>query len=58
VTKGESLLLRLLAAWQAVEKHPSVSLRSSFVIATYGSAYDSFLKITRALHLDVFDQPA
>jgi hypothetical protein len=43
--------------YQAVEKRPSAALRSSFVTAAYGK-YASFLMIVRALHLDIFEQPA
>jgi len=32
-------------------------LRSSFVIATYGYSTPHSWRISRALHLDVFDQP-
>jgi hypothetical protein len=42
--------------WQAVEKSTSAALHSLFVIAAY-EKYASFLTISRALHLCVFEQP-
>jgi hypothetical protein len=40
----------------AAPKQPSVALRLSFVTAAYGK-YASFLKIARALHPTIFEQP-
>jgi hypothetical protein len=42
--------------WQAVEKHASAALRSLFVTAAY-EKYASFLTISCALHLRIFEQP-
>jgi hypothetical protein len=41
--------------WQAAEKRPSAALPSSFVIAAYVK-YASFLRISGALHLSIFEQ--
>ena len=46
--------LRIL---QAAEKRPSAALPSSFVVAAY-SEYASLLRISGALHLGIFEQPA
>jgi len=42
---------------QAVEKRPSAALHSSCFTAAY-EKYASFLMISRALHLSIFEQPA
>ncbi len=41
---------------EAVQKRPSAAFPSSFVVATYYK-YDSLLRISGALHLDIFEQP-
>jgi len=47
----------LLVTEQAVEEGPSAALRSSFVTAADEESA-SFLWISRALHLGLFDRPA
>jgi hypothetical protein len=44
-------------SWQAVEKHPSAALRSSFVIAAYTIVRLIPLDFARLAPIDVFDQP-
>jgi hypothetical protein len=54
----DNLAFDAIASWQAVEKRPSPALHAHPSSLQRTRMYASFLRMSRALHLDVFEQPA